>query len=102
MSGSNKNGRILCANVFFPFLILNVPRHYNTGLGFSRVSLTSWGEGASLALVYRPSSDGVIIKIPYSLDVYYINQPHILSFLIGLVKTESDIIVRSVKSGVGR
>ena len=33
------------------------------------VSLTSWGEGASLALVGHPSSDGVTIKIPYGVDV---------------------------------
>ena len=33
------------------------------------VSLTSWGEGASLSLVGYPSSDGVTIKIPYGVDV---------------------------------
>ena len=27
------------------------------------------GEGASLPLVARPSSDGVILKIPYEIDV---------------------------------
>ena len=31
----------------------------------SRASLTSWGEGVSLALVGNPSSDGVTIKMPY-------------------------------------
>ena len=36
-----------------------------TGLVSSRASLTSWGEGASLALVGNPSSDGVTIKMPY-------------------------------------
>ena len=35
----------------------------------SGVSLTSWGEGASLALVGHPSSDGVTIKIPYGVDI---------------------------------
>ena len=45
------------------------PRHWNTGLLSSRVSLTSWGEGASLALVGHPFSDGVMIKIPYGVDV---------------------------------
>ena len=35
----------------------------------SGASLTSWGEGASLALVGHPSSDGVTIKIPYTVDV---------------------------------
>ena len=33
---------------------------------------------------------------------YYINQSCTLSFPIGLVKTESDFIVRSVKIGLGR
>ena len=33
-----------------------------------RVSLTSWGEGASLALVGNPLSEGVTIKIPYEVD----------------------------------
>ena len=37
----------------------------------SGVSLTSWGEGASLALVGHPSSDGVIIKMPYGVDVLH-------------------------------
>ena len=45
------------------------PRHRNTGLVSSGVSLTSWGEGASLALVGQPSSDGITIKIPYGVDV---------------------------------
>ena len=35
------------------------------------VSLTSWGEGASLALVGHPSSDGVTIKMPYRVDVLH-------------------------------
>ena len=35
----------------------------------SGVSLTSWGEGASLALVGNPSSDGITIKIPHEVDV---------------------------------
>ena len=33
---------------------------------------------------------------------YYIDQPRTPSFPIGLVKTESDFIVRSVKTGLGR
>ena len=43
-------------------------RHSNSGLVSSGVSLTSWGEGASLALVYQPSSDGVAINIHYRVD----------------------------------
>ena len=34
----------------------------------SRVSQTSWREGASLALIGHPSSDAVTIKIPYGVD----------------------------------
>ena len=33
---------------------------------------------------------------------YYINKPCTLSFPIGLVKTESDFLVRSVETGLGR
>ena len=36
---------------------------------YSETSLTLWGEGASLALVGHPSSDGVTIKVPYTVDV---------------------------------
>ena len=32
----------------------------------------------------------------------YMDQPYTPSFPIGLVKTESDFIVRSVESGLGR
>ena len=45
------------------------PRHWNTGLVSSGVSLTSWDEGASLALVSHPASDGFTIKIPYGVDI---------------------------------
>ena len=37
-------------------------RHSNTGEVSSRVSLTSWGEVVSLALVGHPYSDGITIK----------------------------------------
>ena len=33
------------------------------------VGLTSWGEVASLAFFEQPSNDGVMIKIPYVVDV---------------------------------
>ena len=37
----------------------------------NRASLASWGEGASLALVAHPSSDGVTIKMGYDgVDVF--------------------------------
>ena len=78
-----------------------LPRRWNTGLVSSGVSLTSWGEGASLALVAHPSSDGVTIKLPYGVDVF-IDQLHTPSFPIGLVKTECGFIVRSVETGLRR
>ena len=64
-------------------------------------SLTSWGEGVSLALVGHLSSDGVAIKMPYGVDVL-MDQLHTPSFPIGLVKTKSDFVVRSVETGLGR
>ena len=70
------------------------PRHRNTGLVSSGVSLTSCGEGASLALVGHPSSDCITIKISYGVCTP--------SFPIGLVKTKSDCIVRPVETGLGR
>ena len=79
------------------------PRHWNTGLVVSSgVSLTSWGEVVSLALAGQPSSDGITIKNTFGVDVYYIDQSHTLSFLIGLVETKSDFIVSSVETGLGR
>ena len=66
-------------------------------------SFTSWEEGASLASVGHPSSDGVTIKIPYRVDVLlHRSDSHTPSFPIGLVKTESDFIVRSVEASLGR
>ena len=35
----------------------------------SGVIPTSWGEGASLALVGQASNDGIMIKMPYGVDV---------------------------------
>ena len=43
-------------------------RHWDTRLVSSGVSLTSWGEGASLSLVGHPNDD-ITIKIPYGVDV---------------------------------
>ena len=62
----------------------------------SGASHTSYG-AASLALVGQPSSDGVTIKMPYGVDVL-----HWPAFPVGLVKTESGFIVRSVETGLGR
>ena len=56
----------------------------DSGLVSSGVSLTSWGEGASLALVGHPSSDGVTIKMPYGVDVLHRPASHpIFSYWIG-------------------
>ena len=49
-------------------------RHWITGFVSINVSLTSWGEGASLALVGHPSSETVTIKTPYMVDVL-LHQP---------------------------
>ena len=43
--------------------------HWNIGLVFNRVSLTSWGENAFSAMVDHTSRDSFIIKIPYRVDV---------------------------------
>ena len=45
------------------------PRHWNNRLACIGVSFTSGGEGASLLLVDRTSSDGVTIKVLYGVDV---------------------------------
>ena len=37
----------------------------------SGASLTSWGEGAYLALAGNPSSDGITINMPYVVDVLH-------------------------------
>ena len=47
-------------------------------------NLTSWGEGASLALVSHPSSDEVTIKIPYGVDALHWPTLHpIFSYWVG-------------------
>ena len=44
----------------------------------------SWGEGASLALVGNPSSDGITIKMPYGVDVLHRPASHpIFSYWVG-------------------
>ena len=47
----------------------------------SRVSLISWGEDASLALIDLISIDGVTVKIPHGVDAY-VDHP-IFSYLVG-------------------
>ena len=46
-------------------------RHWNTGLVSCGLSLTSWEEDVSLALVGHLSGDGITIKIPYGPDVLF-------------------------------
>ena len=59
-------------------------RHQNTGLVSSGASLTSWGKGASLALVGHPSSDGATIKMAYGRDVLHQPVSHpIFSYWVG-------------------
>ena len=60
----------------------------NTGLASNRDTLTLWGEGAYLALVGHPSSNGVTIKLPYRVDVSLYLQAFQPIFSIELVKTE--------------
>ena len=56
----------------------------NTGLLSSSANLTSWGEGAFLALVGQPSGDGITIKVPYGVDVLHQPASHpIFSFWVG-------------------
>ena len=60
------------------------PRLGNTGLVSSRDTLTSWREGASLALIGHPSSDGITIKMPYGVDVSHQPAYHaIFSYWVG-------------------
>ena len=67
----------------------------------SGASITSWGEGASLALVGHPSSDGVMIKMLYEVDVLHQPASH-TPFPTRLGKTESGFMIRSVENGLGR
>ena len=54
------------------------------GLVTSWASLTSWGEGASFALVVRASSDGITIKLLSGVDV--LQQPASHPILLGWLK----------------
>ena len=61
-----------------------ISRLRNTGLVSVGASLTSWGEGASLALVVHPSNDGVTIKMPFGLHVFHRPASHpIFSYWVG-------------------
>ena len=92
-----KRGRI-----FISWRISISLRHWNTGLVSSGVNLTSWGEGASVALVAHPYSDCLMIKKGYGVDVLLHWPACTSSFPIWLVKTKSDFIVRSAETSLGR
>ena len=51
----------------------------------SGASLSSWREGASLALVGHTSSDGLTVKMPYGVD-FFIDQLRTHPFLLGWLK----------------
>ena len=69
--------------------LYNIPNFFailSLGILNKRIltSLTSWREGASLALAGHPSSDGVTIKMPFRVDV--LHQPTlylIFSYWVG-------------------
>ena len=53
-------------------------------LGVQQCQSYLMGEGASLALVGHPSSDGVTIKMPYGVDVLHQPASHpIFSYRVG-------------------
>ena len=68
----------------------------------SGASLTSWGEGAFLALVGHPSSDGVTIKILHGVEVLLHWPASHTIFPIVQVKNEFDFIVRLVETCLRR
>ena len=68
-------------------------------VGVQRGQSYLMGEGTTLG---HSSSDGVTIEIPYMVNIL-LHQPACTpSFPIGLVKTESDFIVKSVETDLGR
>ena len=53
-------------------------------------------------MIGHPSCDGVTIKIPYKVDILlHQSALHPPPFPTGLLRTESDFIVRSVETGLG-
>ena len=69
----------------------------------SGVSLISWGEGTSLALVPHPSSDGVTIKMLYGVDVFlHLFLRFAPIFFYWLVKTVCGFFVRLFGTGLAR
>ena len=80
-----------------------VGKHQNTGLVSSGTSLTSWAEGASLALVGHPSSDGVTIKINALWTRCVTSttfKPNL--FLLDWLKLNLDLLLDQFETGLGR
>ena len=76
--------KILCIYFIATYRHWNSARHWNTGLLSSGNSLTSWGEGVSLALAGNLSSNGVTIKMPYGVDILHRPASHpIFSYWVG-------------------
>ena len=63
----------------------------------SGASLTSWGEGASLALVSHSSSDGATIKMPYRVDVLHQPALHPHLFLLGCLKLNMVLLLDQLR-----
>ena len=76
----------------------------NSQLVSSRETVTSWGEGVFLASVSNPSSDGLTIKIPTLWGRCFITSTSLAPylFLLGWLKRNLILIVRSVETDLGR
>ena len=59
----------------------------------SGASLTSWGEGASLALIGHPPSDGVTVKMPHGVWTSF--TPHL--FLLGWLKLNLALLLDQLR-----
>ena len=66
----------------------------------SGFSLTSWGEGASLALVRHPSSNSIVTKIPFVVDVL-LHQPASHIFLLRWLKLNLILLLDQLKPAYG-
>ena len=74
-------------------------RHWNTVLVSGRVSLTSWGESVSLALVGHPSSDDVT-RMSYEVGVLHWPAWHPM-FLLGWLKLNLALLLDQLKLASG-
>ena len=74
----------ILSETFIPNLVSLILETLKYWVGVQLGNLTSWGEGASLALVGSPSSHGVTIKILYGVDVLHQPALHpIFSYWVG-------------------